>query len=251
MINNSTNYTKKLGIVVPTYKEKDNIEKLLFRVRAEIEKYNINTVVQVMDDSSPDGTADIVKSLINDMASDNFELRIVVRPGKMGLGSAYTQGFELLKHECEYLCEMDADLSHQPEYLHTFLEQMDKGKDLVIGSRYIAGGGVENWGVHRKLISSGASTYCQTILGIDIHDWTGGYNMYRSNVFNTVNLSKIVAEGYLFQVEMKFKTVRSGFKWVESPIIFPDRSAGHSKFDKRILLEAMTGVWKLKGLEVS
>ena len=244
------NYSKKLGIIVPTYKEKDNIENLLNRIKTEVEKYSIPTIVQIMDDSSPDGTADIVNGLIPKLNSELLEVRIKVRPGKMGLASAYTQGFELLRKDCQYLCEMDADLSHQPEYLHVFIAKMDAGMDLVIGSRYVKGGGVENWGIHRKLISNGGSIYCQAILGIPIHDWTGGYNMYRSTVFDTIRIDKIVAEGYLFQVELKFKTVKSGFKWSESPIIFPDRSAGHSKFDKSIMLEAMTGVWKLKNLEI-
>ena len=239
-------YKYTLGIVVPTYKEKDNIETLLIRVKTEVEKYRINTTLLVMDDSSPDGTADIVKSLIPKFNSDYLTIQINVRPGKMGLGSAYTQGFGMLKDDCEYLLEMDADLSHQPEYVHEFMSLMLAGNDLIIGSRYIQGGGVENWGWHRKAISLGGSVYCQTILGIPVHDWTGGYNMYRSSVFESIKLDQIQAEGYLFQVEMKYKTIKANFKWVESAIIFPDRSAGHSKFSKKIMLEAILGVWKLR-----
>lgn len=250
MSETSKKYQFTLGIVVPTYKERDNIENLLNRVKVEVEKHSIVTTLLVMDDSSPDGTADIVTRLIPILNSDYLTIQIKVRPGKLGLGSAYVQGFQVLKDSCEYLLEMDADLSHKPEYVNIFLEKVKMGNDLVIGSRYIKGGGVEDWGIIRKGISSGASIYCQWILGISINDWTGGYNMYRSTVFDTVKLDCMIAEGYLFQIEMKYKTVKNNFKWIESPIVFPDRSAGHSKFDKKILLEALIGVWKLRFTKV-
>jgi len=238
--------TFTLGIVVPTYKEKENITELLTQIKEEVEAHKIKTVVLVMDDNSPDGTADIVRAIIENNKSSFLSIRLHVRPGKMGLGSAYTTGLTMLQPESEYLQEMDADLSHRPQYLHVFLEKAQSGYDAVFGSRYVLGGGIENWGPVRKFISFGGSLYSRAVLGVGISDFTGGYNLYKATVFDTIKLDEIGAEGYLFQIEMKYKTARSGLKYTESPIIFPDRAQGKSKFDKRIFLEAITGVWKLR-----
>lgn len=236
----------ELGIVVPTYKEKENIAELLSLILKEVETHQIKTLVLIMDDNSPDGTADIVNNIIQFNQSQFLTIRIKVRPGKMGLGSAYTTGLTMLQPECEYLQEMDADLSHRPEYLHTFLNLARGGYDAVFGSRYVQGGGIENWGPIRKFISFGGSLYSRLVLGVNISDFTGGYNLYKSSVFDVIKLDKIRAEGYLFQIEMKYKTAKAGLLYTESPIIFPDRAQGKSKFDKRIFVEAITGVWRLR-----
>jgi dolichol-phosphate mannosyltransferase len=238
--------TSYLGIIVPTYKEQDNIYNLLKRVQTEVEKYKITTHLLVMDDSSPDRTREIIEAYQAQLNSQYLQISLHVRKSKMGLASAYTTGIKILKANCKYLLEMDADLSHKPEYIHDFVEKAKQGYDLIIGSRYVKGGGVENWSWIRKTISTNASRYSRSVLGLKVRDLTGGYNMYNSKVFDTVNLDKIMSSGYLFQIEMKYKTIKNNFKWTEVPIIFPDRVAGKSKFNKTIMLEALVKIWQVK-----
>jgi dolichol-phosphate mannosyltransferase len=235
-----------LGIVIPTYNEKDNISELLELVYEQCVRNKISTQVLVMDDNSPDGTADIVRGLSAKLNSDRFKLQVHVRPQKMGLASAYIQGFQMLKDKVDYLLSMDADLSHKPEYVSTFLSKANEGNDFVIGSRNIKGGGVENWPFYRVMISKAGSFYARTILGVKIFDFTGGYNLYRSDIFNKFDLNTVKAQGYLFQIEMKYSLAKHGYKFTEFPIIFPDRTRGKSKISKKIIIEAFIGVWGLR-----
>lgn len=236
----------KLGIVVPTYNESENILELLEKIKIQVEENYIKTLVLIMDDNSPDGTADLVRQNSDRLQSNKLSILVNVRPGKQGLASAYKQGFAKIKDQVEYLLEMDADLSHQPQYFPNFLKLADSGYDLVIGSRYVKGGGVEGWTWDRQLISRLGSLYSTIVLLTNIRDFTGGYNLYRSSVFDKLKLDSLQAEGYLFQIELKFKTKRAGFRVVESPIIFPDRSRGQSKMSGSIFWEAFFGVIKLR-----
>jgi dolichol-phosphate mannosyltransferase len=238
----------KLGVVIPCYNEVENIISLLEILKKEMQKNSINTKVLVVDDSSPDGTANLVENFIEkENQKDIFEVELLKRPKKSGLASAYIQGLSYLKVNCEYLLEMDADHSHRPIYIPEMLAKLEnENYDYAIGSRNIKGGGVENWGWHRKIISKYASLYSRIVLGVPIYDFTGGFNMYKSKVFDKVQLKDIKAEGYLFQIELKYKAYKNDFKFVEIPIIFPDRREGKSKFSKKIIYEAFFGIWKIK-----
>jgi dolichol-phosphate mannosyltransferase len=236
----------KLGIVVPTYNEKENILELLEKIQAQTDQNQIKTLVLIMDDNSPDGTAQVAQEYAKSLRSDFLRVLVHVRSGKQGLASAYKQGFAKIKDQVEYLLEMDADLSHQPKYFPEFVKLADSGYDLVIGSRYVSGGGVENWTWDRKLISRLGSLYAWMILWVNISDFTGGYNLYRAGVFDKLAIDSIQAQGYLFQIELKYKTARLGYKFTESPIIFPDRSRGQSKLSVSIFWEALFGVVKLR-----
>jgi len=211
-----------------------------------VESEKIACTALIMDDNSPDGTAQVVTNFIKENQSIYLELELKVRPGKMGLSSAYKQGFEYLKNGVEYLLSMDADLSHDPKYIPNFLNEAKKGYDLVIGSRYVNGGGVVNWGPVRKFISRFGSFYAGLILGGKINDYTGGYNFYKSSLFNSLDINRIQAQGYLFQIEMKYSFFKMGKKITEIPIIFHDRVDGKSKLSKSIVFEAFFGVPKLK-----
>jgi dolichol-phosphate mannosyltransferase len=235
-----------IGIVIPTYNESESITLLLTQVSFAVSKLGKKVKILVMDDNSPDGTSKIVENYITQNDNTLLEITIQVREKKMGLASAYKQGFAVLKQDCDYLMSMDADLSHKPEYLADFWQKATEGKDMIIGSRNIRGGSVEDWAFHRKMISKLASVYCRIILWTNIHDFTGGYNMYKSSIFDKLNFEDIQAEGYLFQIEMKYRISRFGFSFCEIPIVFPDRIHGKSKFSKQIIFEAFIGVWKLK-----
>lgn len=238
-----------LGIVIPTYNEKDNIINLLSLVVDNLEQKDMKTFVLIMDDNSPDGTKDLVANFIENNTFKNIKFELKVREGKQGLATAYTQGFEYLinNQKADVVMSLDADLSHNPKYIYPMYELLIKtNKDLIVGSRYIEGGGIENWGPQRKFISKAGSLYAKTILGSPINDLTGGFNLYRSRVFDIVKLESINARGYLFQIEMKHRMVAAGFKELEYPIIFSDRVNGQSKMTKSIIFEALTGVWKLK-----
>jgi dolichol-phosphate mannosyltransferase len=238
--------TNSIGIVIPTFNESESITLLLTQVSYAVTKLGKKVAILVMDDNSPDGTSKIVRDFIEFNDNSLLSVKLRVREKKMGLASAYKQGFATLKDDCEYLMSMDADLSHKPEYLLDFWSKATEGKDMVIGSRNIRGGSVEDWALHRKLISKLASVYCRIILWTNIHDFTGGYNLYKSSIFDTLSFSDIQAEGYLFQIEMKYRISQLGFSFCEIPIVFPDRIHGKSKFSKKIIFEAFLGVWKLK-----
>ncbi len=238
-----------LGIVVPTYNEKENIVNIITKIVNELKNKNINVILLVMDDSSPDGTGELVRDYINNNSFDFLTIELKVRAGKQGLASAYTQGFRYLidNYSPTFVMTMDADMSHDPKYITPMLNKMEnENLDMMVGSRYVEGGGVVNWGPQRKAISRFGSLYAKSVLGSSLNDMTGGFNIYRANLYNTINLSDINAHGYLFQVEMKHRVNKISTRIAEYPIIFTDRVNGKSKMSKMIILEAFTGVWGLR-----
>lgn len=227
-------------VIIPTYNEKENIEKIIRTVFALPTPFH----VLIIDDGSPDGTADIVKQLQGEYSGKLF---IEERKGKLGLGTAYIHGFKwALKHEYEFIFEMDADFSHNPSDLIRLRQACLDGADLSIGSRYVTGVNVVNWPMSRVLMSYFASVYVRFITGIDIHDATAGFKCYKRRVLEKIEMDKIKFVGYAFQIEMKFTAINYGFKVVEVPIIFTDRTEGTSKMSTRIFREAFLGVIQMK-----
>jgi dolichol-phosphate mannosyltransferase len=230
-------------IVLPTYNERDNLHRALTRIREVAETHAVQLHTLIVDDNSPDGTG----ALADELAGQLPDVSVMHRAGKEGLGRAYIAGFrEALARGAQRIFEMDADLSHDAAYLPDFLRLIDEGADLVLGSRYVQGGGVENWGLSRKVISRGGCLYAQTILGLPYRDLTGGFKCFRRSVLETIDLDSIDAAGYGFQIELTYRTHQLGFKVVELPIIFVDRQAGESKMCNDIVVEAMKNVWKLR-----
>ena len=230
-------------IVLPTYNERENLRHALARIREVAEGDDIQLHTLIVDDSSPDGTGELADQL----ATEVPDVSVLHRGGKEGLGKAYVAGFrQALAMGAEHIFEMDADLSHDASYLPHFLRLIDHGADLVLGSRYVKGGGVENWGLGRKIISRGGCLYAQTILGLPYHDLTGGFKCFRRRVLETIDLDDIDTAGYGFQIEMTYRAHKLGFKIAELPIIFVDRKVGESKMSNDIVLEAMKNVWKLR-----
>lgn len=200
--------------------------------------------VLIIDDGSPDGTADLVKK---DLSARNNRLHLLERSGKLGLGTAYIMGFKwALERDYGHVLEMDADFSHNPDDIPRLIEACEKGADMSVGSRYIKGGGVVNWPNNRIFISRGASIYVQLITWMPVHDATAGFVCYTRKVLESLDLDRIRFIGYAFQIEMKFATWKSGFRIKEVPIIFKDREAGTSKMSKGIIQEAVWGVVKMK-----
>ena len=227
-------------VIIPTYNEKENIEKMVkkvFSLRSPFE-------LLIIDDNSPDGTANIIKSLQDDYKN---KLHLIERSGKLGLGTAYITGFKwALEHSYNYICEMDADFSHNPEDLIKLQDACEKGADLAIGSRYISGVNVVNWPMGRILMSYFASRYVRFITRMKIQDTTAGFKCYKRKVLETIDLDKIKLKGYAFQIEMKFTSWKHGFNIVEVPIIFTERQEGTSKMSGGIFNEAIWGVIKMK-----
>lgn len=227
-------------VIIPTYNEKENIEKIIRKVFSLPHDFH----VLIIDDGSPDGTADIVKTL---QQEDPERLFIEERQGKQGLGTAYIHGFRFaLSHGYEFIYEMDADFSHNPEDLLRLRQACLDGADVAIGSRYIKGVNVVNWPMNRVLMSYFASVYVRFITGIPIQDATAGFKCYRRKVLETIRLDKITFVGYAFQIEMKFTALKHGFNVVEVPIIFTDRTEGTSKMSTHIFREAFIGVMQMK-----
>lgn len=227
-------------VIIPTYNEKENIEKMLNAVLALDQDFH----VLVVDDSSPDGTADIVKSFIT---SHSDQIHILERKVKDGLGRAYIAGFRwALEKEYAYIFEMDADFSHNPADLNSLYQSSVNGADMTIGSRYVTGVNVVNWPMGRVLMSYFASVYVRFITGLKIQDTTAGFVCYRRSVLEKIPLDKIKFKGYAFQIEMKFTAWKYGFKLAEVPIIFTDRSEGESKMSRGIFKEALLGVMQIK-----
>jgi len=228
----------KTLIAIPTYNERENIGELI----RQIFTYAPDTDLLVIDDNSPDGTG----ALLDELAAQDTRIHVMHRPGKMGLGTAYVAGFRYaIAHDYDFVFEMDADFSHDPRYLPNFLK-LAQDNDLVIGSRYIAGGGTPNWKPLRRFISGGGNRFARTMLGIPIHDCTGGYRCYRVAALRTLNLDAISAQGYAFQVEMAYNIWKSGFRWAETPIIFEDRRVGKSKMSRKIFIEAFLWVTRAR-----
>ena len=229
-------------VIIPTYNEKENIENIIRAVTALEEGFN----VLVIDDGSPDGTADIVKGLMAGEFSER--LFLVERQGKLGLGTAYIRGFQwAIEHEYDFIFEMDADFSHAPADLPRLLAACrDEGYDVAIGSRYVTGVNVVNWPMGRVLMSYFASKYVRMVTGLDIHDTTAGFVCYRRQVLETLELDKIRFKGYAFQIEMKYSALRLGFKIKEVPVVFVNRELGTSKMSGGIFSEALFGVMRLR-----
>jgi dolichol-phosphate mannosyltransferase len=231
---------KKL-VIIPTYNEKENIEKIIRRVFSLSGGYHL----LIVDDGSPDGTADIIKGLQTEFGG---RLNILERKGKLGLGTAYIAGFKwALQHEYDYIFEMDADFSHKPEDLERLYEACIHGADVVVGSRYTRGGKVVNWPMDRILISKGGAFYTKLITWMPVSDPTAGFVCYSRKVLSTIPLDQVHFIGYAFQIEMKYRAWKLGFKIKEVPITFEDRKEGVSKMSGNIIKEAMYGVWKMRG----
>ena len=230
-------------VIIPTYNEKENIEAII-RAVTGLKEHAFN--VLVIDDGSPDGTADIVKRLMADEFAER--LFLVERSGKLGLGTAYITGFKwALAHGYEYIFEMDADFSHAPTDLPRLLAACkDEGYDMSIGSRYVTGVNVVNWPMGRVLMSYFASKYVRFVTGLDIHDTTAGFVCYRRNVLEAIDLDAVRFKGYAFQIEMKFTAKQFGFKIKEVPVIFVNRELGTSKMSGGIFSEALWGVIRLR-----
>lgn len=229
-------------VIIPTYNEKENIESIITAVMELPLEFN----VLVIDDGSPDGTADIVKKLMAGPYAGRVHL--VERSGKQGLGTAYIAGFKwAIEHKANYIFEMDADFSHNPnDLLKLYDACANNGAHLAIGSRYVTGVNVVNWPMGRVLMSYFASKYVRFILGVDIHDTTAGFVCYKRQLLETIELDKIRFKGYAFQIEMKFTAHKCGAKIIEVPIVFVNRVLGTSKMSGGIFSEALLGVVKLK-----
>jgi dolichol-phosphate mannosyltransferase len=222
-------------LVLPTYNEAENLEPLVAAARAKLPP---SAQVLIVDDSSPDGTGEIADRL----EAEHENVQVLHRARKEGLGPAYIAGFRrALSGGAGLVLEMDSDFSHDPAYLPRLLEAA-KRADVVLGSRYVPGGGVSDWGPLRRAVSRGGSTYARLVLGVDVRDLTGGFKCFRREVLEAIDLDEITARGYAFQVEMTYRAIRLGFKVVEVPIIFRERRVGTSKMDLGIAVEA---VWRL------
>lgn len=233
----------KTLVVLPTYNESATIAEVLRRLRASA-PHDID--VLVVDDSSPDGTADLAGALAAELGG----IEVLRRPGKAGLGSAYREGFKLgLARGYEALVEMDADLSHDPSVLGDLLAEIEAGADIVIGTRYMPGGRIPDWPWHRRAISRAGNVYARTMLGLPARDATSGYRAYHRRALERINLTAVRADGYGFQIEMAYKVARAGGILAEVPIEFRDRTLGRSKMSSRIVVEALVLVtwWGVAG----
>lgn len=226
-------------IVVPTYNEIENLKSI---VEAVLVATPQEVDLLIVDDGSPDGTG----KLADRLAEQYPRVHVLHRAKKQGLGTAYIAGFKwgMLKDYVAFV-QMDADFSHDPKYLGRMLELLET-HDFVIGSRYVTGGGTLNWGLGRKLLSRGGGIYSRFVLHAPIRDFTGGFNGWRRPVLEKASLPTLRSDGYSFQIELKYRSFRGGFKWVEFPIIFEDRKVGKSKMNRRIVLEALARVWEMR-----
>ncbi len=229
----------KALVIIPTYNEIDNIENMIRAVFNESPDFSL----LIIEDGSPDGTADVVKKLQGEYSN----LHMIERTGKLGLGTAYITGFKwALERGYEFVFEMDCDFSHDPKDLKNLLGRAVEGADLVIGSRYIDGIRIINWPFRRLLLSYGAGIYTRMITGIPILDTTGGFKCFKRSTLEKINLDRIISNGYSFQLELNYKVWAKGLKLVEHPIIFTERRDGQSKMGGGIIVEAIFAVWRLR-----
>jgi dolichol-phosphate mannosyltransferase len=225
-------------ICLPTYEERENLRPIVEAIHAAVPDVD----VLVVDDASPDGTG----ALADELAARDPRVKVLHRARKEGLGKAYLAAFAwALERGYGLVLEMDADFSHDPRYLPALLGAA-RDADLVLGSRYVAGGGTRNWGLGRKLVSRGGSLYARTILGVAVRDLTGGFKCFRREVLEAVDLATVQCSGYAFQIELTFRALRKGFRVTEVPIVFADRRVGQSKMSRGIVLEAMRKVWTMR-----
>ncbi|MCB0727761.1 MAG: polyprenol monophosphomannose synthase [Ignavibacteriae bacterium] len=231
---------KRTLVIIPTYNEAENILKIIPEVLKNTTPENEFNIL-VVDDNSPDGTAAMVEGMNND------KVNILKREKKSGLGTAYLAGFRYaIKNEYDFVFEMDADFSHDPKYLKGFIDKINEGYDLVIGSRYINGISVLNWPIRRLILSYLASMYTRIVTGLKVMDTTAGFMCYRVSALKQIDLDQVKSNGYSFQIEMKFKFYKKGFRITETPILFIDRREGESKMSRKVVYEAYFMVWKLK-----
>lgn len=229
-------------IILPTYNERENLERFVDTLLGVFRNHELDGRILIVDDNSPDGTGKIADRL----AENHGNVSVLHRQAKEGLGPAYLAGFkEALKTGARYIFEMDSDFSHDPANVPRMLEAA-KNADLVLGSRYVPGGRVENWGLIRRLISRGGSLYARWILGIPVNDLTGGFKCFDRKVLEALDLDRVSAHGYGFQIELTYKAIKKGFRVKEIPITFVDRELGQSKMSKRIVWEAAFIVWRLR-----
>jgi dolichol-phosphate mannosyltransferase len=229
-------------VIIPTFNERENLIELLGRVFDQ----KLDLDVLIVDDGSPDGTG----VLADQIASENPRVRVLHRPAKLGLGSAYVAGFRYaLERDYEAVFEMDGDFSHNPDSLPTFMKELETA-DLVVGSRYLYGVTVVNWPITRLVLSYAANVYSRVITGLPLKDATGGYKCFRRQVLEAIDLDHVRSDGYGFQIEVNFKAWRKGFRIREIPILFVDRRAGVSKMSRRIIWEAAWMVWRLRLLDL-
>ena len=227
-------------VIIPTYNERNNIVRLIPLVLQQDPRLE----VLIIDDNSPDGTG----AIADELAASTSRVHVLHRSRKQGVGSAYIAGFRYaLASGSDLIIQMDADFSHSPEVLSRFLHEMENDSaDVVLGSRYIAGGGVQNWGLLRRVISRGGSRYARAILGISPRDLTGGFKCFRRRVLETINLDAVQSSGYVVQIEMTYRALILGFRVKEIPILFANRTEGQSKMSGSIFLEAVIAVWRLR-----
>ena len=230
----SLNALSPIWVIVPTYNERDNVVPLVKAALDKLDELADDYTVLVVDDSSPDGTGELADRL----AYENEHVEVLHRPRKRGLGPAYIAGFRrALDAGAELILEMDADFSHDPAYLPALIDGA-RDADLVLGSRYVSGGGVRNWGRGREVVSKGGCWYARTVLGVPVADLTGGFKCFRRPVLEAIDLDSVSAQGYAFQVELTYRALQMGFRVKEVPIVFTDRRVGQSKMTRRIVLEA-------------
>jgi dolichol-phosphate mannosyltransferase len=231
--------TPRILVVTPTYNERDNLPRFVTAVLDVVPEAN----VLVVDDASPDGTGTVA----DEIAASAARVAVLHRPGKLGLGTAYVEGFGWARARgYDVVVEMDADLSHDPRYLPEFLRAIEAGADVVVGSRNMPGGGVEGWGLGRHVLSKGGSLYARTILGVHVRDLTTGYKAYTRRALDAIDVESLRSNGYSFQIETTYRALRKGLTVVEVPIVFVDRRAGQSKMSRRIFAEAVVQVWRLR-----
>lgn len=238
----------RLAVVVPTYNEVANIRTLIDGI-ADVASRNLDAsfTVAVIDDSSPDGTGALVESLAPGWSSDNFSVRLITKQTKEGLGAAYIFGFKIVLEEpFDYVLQMDADLSHDPKYIDSFIEKARLGVDFVVASRYISGGGTPDWTWNRKVLSRGGNFYARTILSRRVTDYTGGFNMYSHRLLEAIDIDSIDATGYGYLLALKYRALRKCSSFAEIPLVFLDRTHGTSKIPKNTLFLSLVLVPKLR-----
>jgi dolichol-phosphate mannosyltransferase len=230
--------TRKALVCLPTYDERENLPPMVEAILAAVPQVDI----LVVDDNSPDGTGQVADGI----AAREARVHVLHRRGKEGLGKAYLAAFAwALERGYGLVLEMDCDFSHDPKYLPAMLARAEQA-DLVLGSRYVSGGGTVNWGLSRQVISRGGSLYARIILGLPVRDLTGGFKCFRREVLEAIDLASVECTGYAFQIELTFRAFRKGFRVAEIPIVFADRRVGHSKMSRRIVLEAVKKVWSIR-----
>lgn len=226
-------------LILPTYNEADNLRPFIETVMPALAACAAERTVLIVDDNSPDGTGRIA----DELAAEHPVVEVLHRPEKKGLGRAYLAGFKVaLDRGAEYICEMDSDFSHDPRYLPDLIEAVTSGADLAIGSRYVEGGDVTDWGPARRFISRAGCLYARKLLGVDVLDLTGGLKCFTSRALESIDLDSVSSDGYAFQVELTYRVIRKGLRVVEVPIVFSDRREGQSKMSNRIVMEAVVKV---------